>query len=136
MTCYGVCDYCTVFLKKDDECIMIKDLHGKFLNIEFCSEDCCNKSKIEYPFLNKYTIENKNCTEPATPDINLISYFVVNFPSYMFKDYDDFINGKVEKPTYYNSIQLLESINILSSKKQISDKDADFLNACVSKNIV
>ena len=36
----------------------------------------------------------------------------------MFKDYDDFINGKVEKPTYYNSIQLLENINILSSKKQ------------------
>ena len=133
---YGACDYCNVYLEKDSTCIVIKDLQEKFLNIVFCSDDCCNSSKLKYPFLDKFTIGNKKCAEPVKPDINLITYLIEKFPSYIFKDYDDFVNGKVEKPSFHDTIKLLENIHILSSKKQISDKDIDFLNTCIAKNIV
>ena len=133
---YGACDCCNVYLEKDSTCIIIKDLQGKFLNIEFCSEDCCNKSKIEYPFLQKFTTGNKKCAEPTKTNVNLISYLIEQFTSYISKDYNEFLDGKVEKPTFHDTIKLLENIHILSSKKQISDKDSEFLNICVSKNIV
>ena len=137
---YGCCDKCYKKFNYKEEIIYLIEMKDKLLDLQFCNNECLNKSKIDYPYLKGFNYEISNVDEGTSIESieqtkKIFIDLIKNYPQHIIKNNEDLISGKNNNPILLNSIELLDRIMEYAAHDFMDDHVENFLKDCVKYDL-